>query len=663
MGSWEDNEEGDNWITYGAAFSDDDTEDGRQRALYFGKHRPVPTAYEQRVLNEKGRPMRFHGAFTGGFSAGYFNTVGSKEGFKPRSFHSSRKDRSREADERQMVQRPEDFMDDEDFGEFGIAPRRIRMAHGFDDTHVRDSIKAALGGQSLIPVSSEFLKNLIVPSKGPLAERLLRRMGWRDSTAVLESEETWNQLDESDVSSSKVKDTDNSNEIPPMPAPCLFAKISFEAKTNTFGLGYSGLNPDVAMGRQLTGSQSNAPWDQLGDRHPEESSTALSRRQQAVQFQPGFNPHTGPSRSGIRGQAFGVSVLEVEDSDIYAQDKLADYDWEIGGGPSSAEDEDEDVEQAELEAARLGRLSSTNRGSTTCTPIQSTGKKLQSSRTIDGWTAPTNSHGKGSTGRVSVTGLLHGFTPSSDSDERARLMGVPPTIRLPPGYMPVFNPQCVRDPSLQSGPSDASSRGSLSGAESIACGTYRGRLDALSRAQILSDPSTDSVLEMVSPIEQLRMKAAAAGLPVPKVNEETVKNEGTASETSTSIPTSSLAQSLKTDVLLKPFKTDAAKQARFEAFQVLLRRGFTADPTNSDSSSHTPASRGTPLTTQLPAHKQQLVASLLASRFRSAGCMDISKELTESEEKAIRAKVEVGLCAVIFVHTAGILCNLADASL
>lgn len=24
--------------------------------------------------------MRFHGAFTGGFSAGYFNTVGSKEG-------------------------------------------------------------------------------------------------------------------------------------------------------------------------------------------------------------------------------------------------------------------------------------------------------------------------------------------------------------------------------------------------------------------------------------------------------------------------------------------------------------------------------------------------------------------------------------------------------
>jgi len=31
------------------------------------------------VRDERGR-KRLHGAFTGGFSAGYFNTVGSKEG-------------------------------------------------------------------------------------------------------------------------------------------------------------------------------------------------------------------------------------------------------------------------------------------------------------------------------------------------------------------------------------------------------------------------------------------------------------------------------------------------------------------------------------------------------------------------------------------------------
>ncbi len=37
------------------------------------------TVENQIVTDEKGR-RRFHGAFTGGFSAGYFNSVGSKEG-------------------------------------------------------------------------------------------------------------------------------------------------------------------------------------------------------------------------------------------------------------------------------------------------------------------------------------------------------------------------------------------------------------------------------------------------------------------------------------------------------------------------------------------------------------------------------------------------------
>lgn len=60
------------------------------------------------MTDEKGR-QRFHGAFTGGFSAGYFNTVGSKEGWAPASFQSSRKERA----ETKKSLRPEDFMDDE----------------------------------------------------------------------------------------------------------------------------------------------------------------------------------------------------------------------------------------------------------------------------------------------------------------------------------------------------------------------------------------------------------------------------------------------------------------------------------------------------------------------------------------------------------------------
>ena len=63
------------------------------------------------VTDDKGR-RRFHGAFTGGFSAGYFNTVGSKEGWKPQAtFRSSR---SKRADPAAFAQRARDFMDDED---------------------------------------------------------------------------------------------------------------------------------------------------------------------------------------------------------------------------------------------------------------------------------------------------------------------------------------------------------------------------------------------------------------------------------------------------------------------------------------------------------------------------------------------------------------------
>ena len=52
--------------------------------------------------------FRFHGAFTGGFSAGYYNSVGSKDGWTPSTFVSSRNDKFKNA-----KSRPEDFMDEE----------------------------------------------------------------------------------------------------------------------------------------------------------------------------------------------------------------------------------------------------------------------------------------------------------------------------------------------------------------------------------------------------------------------------------------------------------------------------------------------------------------------------------------------------------------------
>ncbi|KAJ1676438.1 hypothetical protein EV182_008193, partial [Spiromyces aspiralis] len=68
--------------------------------------------WKQEVLDERGR-RRLHGAFRGGFSAGYFNTVGSKEGWTPSQFVSSRTNRAQP----QQGMRPEDFMDEEDLME------------------------------------------------------------------------------------------------------------------------------------------------------------------------------------------------------------------------------------------------------------------------------------------------------------------------------------------------------------------------------------------------------------------------------------------------------------------------------------------------------------------------------------------------------------------
>lgn len=64
-------------------------------------------AEQQFVKDENGR-RRFHGAFTGGFSAGFYNTVGSLEGWTPSTFKSSRDSKST-----LKTQNAYDFMDEE----------------------------------------------------------------------------------------------------------------------------------------------------------------------------------------------------------------------------------------------------------------------------------------------------------------------------------------------------------------------------------------------------------------------------------------------------------------------------------------------------------------------------------------------------------------------
>ncbi|URE29360.1 hypothetical protein MUK42_17224 [Musa troglodytarum] len=87
-------EDEEDYVFYGTPIEREEDTSARKRKAVAdaGQLRSLPL-WKQEVLDEEGR-RRFHGAFTGGFSAGYYNTVGSKEGWTPQTFTSSRKNRA-----------------------------------------------------------------------------------------------------------------------------------------------------------------------------------------------------------------------------------------------------------------------------------------------------------------------------------------------------------------------------------------------------------------------------------------------------------------------------------------------------------------------------------------------------------------------------------------
>ncbi|KAI9342795.1 hypothetical protein DFJ73DRAFT_762131 [Zopfochytrium polystomum] len=156
---------------------------------------------ERQARDERGR-KRLHGAFKGGFSAGYFNTVGSKEGWQPAEFKSSRSERGK------FEQKPEDFMDEDDLADLEDE-RRVKATETFDLLGGTEKElarrKAALHemskGSERLPrtskvvcltesssavggLSGKIADALIVPASGSIGVKLLRKMGWRDGQGV-----------------------------------------------------------------------------------------------------------------------------------------------------------------------------------------------------------------------------------------------------------------------------------------------------------------------------------------------------------------------------------------------------------------------------------------------------------------------------------------------
>ncbi|CAF9905631.1 MAG: hypothetical protein GOMPHAMPRED_003296 [Gomphillus americanus] len=126
--------------------------------------------WKQEVTDERGR-KRLHGAFTGGFSAGYFNTVGSKEGWTPTAFVSSKSNRWKDSGSK--LQAAEDLMDDEDKQEAEEA-RQVSTKSGF----------AGLGSTENEVKKRAPLMDLFRSSDDTMGLKLLRKMGWKDGQGI-----------------------------------------------------------------------------------------------------------------------------------------------------------------------------------------------------------------------------------------------------------------------------------------------------------------------------------------------------------------------------------------------------------------------------------------------------------------------------------------------
>uniref|UniRef100_A0AAX7TCA6 G-patch domain-containing protein n=1 Tax=Astatotilapia calliptera TaxID=8154 RepID=A0AAX7TCA6_ASTCA len=284
--------------------------------------KPVPL-HDQTVKDEKGRYKRFHGAFTGGFSAGYFNTVGSKEGWAPSAFVSSRQQKAEK-----HHARPEDFMDEEDFSEHGIAPREITTSQEFSSSR-RDEAgeKArAISAQAALIPGDTLLEELIAPARSSIGVELLMKMGWKEGQGVgprVKRKARRQQMDGGGKvygctlpPAGSEESEDDDEEFAPENvtfAPKDVTPVDFNPRLGVQGLGYRGLDPSLALLGHGTAEHIDLFKPQSETRNRLFGDTKSSSR-----------------RGGVVGQAFGVGALEDDDEDVYHRDSMSRYDTILG---------------------------------------------------------------------------------------------------------------------------------------------------------------------------------------------------------------------------------------------------------------------------------------------------------------------------------------------
>ncbi|KAL8831041.1 MAG: hypothetical protein Q9191_001087 [Dirinaria sp. TL-2023a] len=242
-----------------------------------GSYVPV---WKQEVTDEQGR-KRLHGAFTGGFSAGYFNTVGSKEGWTPTTFISSRSNRHKDGAPKQ--QKAEDFMDDEDIADAEEA-RKVQTTDAF----------SGLGSTAGEAARKAPIIDILRTSGETMGVKLLRKMGWREGQGIGPKVRRKARLGEDEQHNA------GENQETHLFAPKNSEMIVFVEKNDKKGLGFEG---EGHLGQSLLAGQHTNPKTNIAYAEEDELGIGTVAKDGKTKKKPS-------ARSG-----FGVGILNDNGSD------------------------------------------------------------------------------------------------------------------------------------------------------------------------------------------------------------------------------------------------------------------------------------------------------------------------------------------------------------
>lgn len=308
----------EDFIFYGTPIELEENTSARKRKAIAdaGQLRSLPT-WKQEVRDEEGR-RRFHGAFTGGYSAGYYNTVGSKEGWTPQTFTSSRKNRAE-----MKQQNIYSFLDDEDIK--GIGGHALETSSQFDtfgftaaEVARKEADKEQKKRPSAIPGPAP--DEIVLPAANSIGVKLLLKMGWRRGHSVKETHadslydarrearkaflafsgnERGSELSQSEVSKTTQEDITARNSDALSQSTPVFV---LHPKQDLYGLGYDPFKhaPEFRDRKRIRDSR----YKDQGTKND------VSARGKVL-----------ASNSGKYAPGFGIGALEeldVEDEDIYA---------------------------------------------------------------------------------------------------------------------------------------------------------------------------------------------------------------------------------------------------------------------------------------------------------------------------------------------------------